>query len=79
MSVNLHDPGRFTVTVLPSPKRLSRARGFGLCAGSVVGEAESRGAAMPHWWPGGQPVALTHPAQKRLSARMAGGETIPGF
>ena len=79
MPVNLHSPGRFTVTVLPSPKRLSRARGFGLCAGSVVGEAESRGAAMPHWWPGGQPAALTHPTQKRLAARMAGGDTIPGF
>lgn len=79
MRSDLRDPARWSVTVLPAPKRLTRARGFGLCGGSAVGEAESRGSAVPHWWPGREPKALTHPTRKRLSARMASGDSIPGF
>ncbi|MCM2257821.1 MAG: hypothetical protein NDJ94_19475 [Vicinamibacteria bacterium] len=79
MTGPVDDPARWKLTLLPSPKRLSRARVFGLCGGHPVGEAESRGPSMPHWWPGGQPTALTHPTQKRLSVRMASGDAIPGF
>ena len=67
------------VTILPLPKRLSRAKAFGFCGGNAVGEGESRGPGVPHWWPGGKAEALTHPTQKRLSARMATGDVIPGF
>lgn len=67
------------VTLLPLPRRLSRARAFGFCGGSVVGEGESRGPSVPHWWPGGKAEPLAHPTQKRLSARMASGDAIPGF
>jgi len=67
------------VTLLPLPRRLSRARAFGFCGGVVVGEGESRGPGAPHWWPGGKAEVLTHPTQKRLSARMATGDVIPGF
>ncbi len=75
----LADPARWKVTILPLPKRLSRARASGFCGGHVVGEAEGRGPGVPHWWPDGQPVALTHASQKRLSARTASGDAIPGF
>lgn len=67
------------VTILPLPKRLSRARAFGFCGGQVVGEGEARGPGVPHWWPGGKPEALTHETRKRLSVRMASGDEIPGF
>lgn len=57
------------------------ARVVGFCGGHVVGEAESRngGAPVPHWWPGGEPAPVTHPAQKRISARRATGAVIAGF
>lgn len=76
-----HDPARWTVTVLPLPKRMAFARVSGLCGGHVVGETESRngGLPVPHWWPGGQPAPVTHPAQKRIAARGASGDAVPGF
>jgi len=75
----LKDPARWKFTILPSPKRLTRSRGYGFCGGNVVGEGESRGPSVPHWWPGGKAEMLTHPEQKRLSARGASGDAIPGF
>ncbi len=73
------DPARWKITVLPMPKRMRFAGAFGLCGGSAVGEGESRGPGMPHWWPGGQAVAITHPTEKRVSVRTASGDVIPGF
>lgn len=40
-----HDPARWTVTVLPLPRRMAFARVSGLCGGHVVGETESRSEA----------------------------------
>ena len=76
----LRDPARWTVTVLPLPKRQAYAHVSGLCGGQVVGETEARGgASVPHWWPGGQPAPIVHPDQKKLAVRSASGDVIPGF
>lgn len=81
MPAAFDDPTRWTVTVLPLPKRMAFARVMGLCGGHVVGETEGRngGAPVPHWWPGGQPQPITHPTQKRVAARYATGDAIAGF
>lgn len=81
MPTELNNRARWTVTVLPLPKRMAFARVSGFCGGHVVGETESRngGAPTPHWWPGGEPAPITHPEQKRFSARSASGDAIVGF
>jgi hypothetical protein len=75
-----NDPARWKFTVLPLPKRAAFARIMGFCGGGVVGETEGRGggAPAPHWWHEAQPAAIVHPVQKRVCARRACGDTIPG-
>ncbi len=76
----LRDPARWTVTLLPLPKRQTRATAFGLCGGFAVGYSEGRGAqAAPQWWPEGQPAALTVPGQKWLSMGRARGREMAGW
>lgn len=79
MAMDWNDATRWTLTVLPLPKRMAFVRVLGWCGGQLVGEAEARGGASgPFWWPQGQPTALTHPTQKRLAVRMATGDGMPG-
>jgi hypothetical protein len=77
--IRLLDPARWTVTVLPLPKRMSRASSFGLCGGFAVGRAEGATShAKPHWWPHGQPELLAAGEHKRLSVHRAHDREIPG-
>lgn len=75
----LLDPARWTVTLLPLPKRMSRASAFGLCGGFAVGRAEGTTShSKPHWWPQGEPRLLAAGEHKRLSVHRAHDREIPG-
>src|SRR5262245_30237426 len=73
------DPSRWSVTLLPVPKRQKTARGFGFCGGFAVGDSEGSGyRTTPHWWREGDPVALAVPGKKDLAVRGAQGRQIAG-
>lgn len=72
-------PVRWTLSILPLPKRQAMARATGFCGGVAVGESEGRGiSSTPQWWPRGAAVALEYPGRKRISVGNASGTTIPG-
>lgn len=75
----LSDPTRWQVTLLPLPKRQSRAKALGLCGGQAVGASEGSGYRLnPAWWPGGQPQPLEFAGQKRLAVGFGHDRVIPG-
>ncbi len=64
----------------PLPKRQSRGRAIGLCAGAMVGVTLGSGwRETPCWWPDGSPATVSGGAHKHFVAVRAGGVDIAGY